>query len=56
MPPELVTPKKIVPDFRHGENIHCDSEIPPHHLNYDISLPIIFLKIDRRNIIHNLNK
>ena len=39
--------KKVVPDFRHGENIHCDREIfPPPQLNYDISLPMTFLKID----------
>ena len=38
--------KKIVPVFRQRENIHCDSEIFPPHLNYDISLPIPFLEID----------
>ena len=38
--------KKVFPDFRHGENIHSDMEILPAHLEYDISLPISFLKID----------
>ena len=27
MPLKLVISRKVVPDFRHGENIHCDREI-----------------------------
>ena len=29
MPLKLVISKKVVPDFRHGENIHCDREAFP---------------------------
>ena len=39
--------KKVVPDFRHRENIHSDREIfPPTHLHYDISLRITYLKLE----------
>ena len=44
--------KKIVPDFRHGENVHCDGEISPH-LNY-ISLPIaIYCKKEKPRQIND---
>ena len=40
MPLKLLTSNKVVPNFRHGKNIHCDWEItspplpspPPHTL------------------------
>ena len=50
MSTNAVDKKKVVPDFRHGENIHCDRELLPS-LNYDISLLITLLKIDKCNII-----
>ena len=35
MPLKLVISKKVVPDFRHGKNIHCDWEIfPPPPLKF----------------------
>ena len=42
MPLKPVISKKVVPDFRHGENIHCDTEIFPlfklrHFLTHNIS-------------------
>ena len=46
MPLKVVVSKQ---KCRHGENIHCEREISPTHLNYDISLPITFLKIDTWN-------
>ena len=46
MPLKLLISRKVVPDFRHGENVHCDREIFFPHLNHDISLPRTFLKID----------
>ena len=48
--------KKVFPDFRNGENIHCDREIvpPPPKLNYDIFLPITFFK--NRDMKYNIKR
>ena len=51
MPLKLIISKKVVPDFRHRENIHFDREILPPDLNYELSLPITFLKMDTWNMI-----
>ena len=45
---KLVISEKVVTDFPHGENFYCD-KIFSIQSNYDISLPITFLKIDTLN-------
>ena len=46
--------EKVVPDFRRGENIHCDREIPP--LNFKLRHLFIHRISENRHMKYIPNK